>query len=106
MGDSLSQKKRILNMLHACWPGEVSALSLSKISLQYSARVYDLRRAGWTITNRVEIRNGTKYGFFRLGDPPIARSRELREQRAKTAEMPKQPEPTLLEMPARFDYPD
>jgi hypothetical protein len=100
MGNSLSHEKRIFNLLAASWPSEVPALSLSRISLQYSSRIFALRRKGWTITNRIEIRNGTKYGFFRLVEPPIARSRELRENRLAMAEMPK---PQLAETENLFD---
>ena len=86
-----SQERRILNLLHAAWPGEVPALALSRISLQYSARIFSLRRkSGWKITNRVETRDGVKYGYFRLGEKPTPASRELRikqeEQKSEPAQ--------------------
>jgi hypothetical protein len=61
-----TQEERVLARLVAAYPGEVSALELSAISLQYSARVHSLRAKGIEIGNRVETRNGVKYGFFRL----------------------------------------
>ncbi len=63
---NVSQEERILNLLLESWPGWVSALALSKLSLQYSARVFALRRKGWRIENKVETRNGVKHGSFRL----------------------------------------
>jgi hypothetical protein len=56
---------------------------LARISLQYSARILELRRKGWKIANKVEIRNGVKCGYFRLGDRPVPRSSELRRQKVQ-----------------------
>jgi hypothetical protein len=77
---SHSQRTRILHLLQATWPGWVPATALAKISLQYNSRVLDLRRAGWTITNRVATLNGQKHGSFLLGPPETPRSAELRAQ--------------------------
>ncbi len=73
-----SQEQRTLWTLQAAWPNEVSALELSKISLQYSRVVFCLRKKGWVITNRLEIVNGQKRGFFRLGPKPVPSSAVLR----------------------------
>ena len=77
-----NQEQRILWLLESSWPNEVPALALARISLQYSARIFALRKKGWLITNRVETVDGVKHGFFRLGPRPIPASKELRRQLA------------------------
>jgi hypothetical protein len=57
----------------------VPAPELAKISLQYSARIFSLRRRrGWQIANRVRIVDGKKHGEFRLGSRPVPSNAELR----------------------------
>lgn len=74
-----TQEQRILALLQAAWPGEVSALSLSRIFLRYAARIFALRRKGWKLINRVEFYEGlSKRGWYRLCDPPIDRKGETR----------------------------
>jgi hypothetical protein len=98
MSNSLSQEERILNVLQAAWPNWVPAPQLAKISLQYSARVFSLRKR-FEISNRVEIVNGVRHGFFKLGPHPVPSNRELRAERRATAEMPKpQPAETLFDL--------
>ena len=70
MSDHLSQERRILNLLHATWPEWVPSSRLAQISLQYGARFFSLRKR-FEISNRVEIKNGVRLGFFRLGSHPI-----------------------------------
>ena len=43
---------------------------LAEVSLQYNARVSELREAGFVIISRVEVRDGVKRGFFRLNQCP------------------------------------
>lgn len=75
----LSQEGKILWLLQSAWPGWVPAPELAKISLQYSARIFSLRRRrGWLIENRVRTVDGKKHGEFRLGSKPVASSAELR----------------------------
>jgi hypothetical protein len=66
-----TQAGRILELLSS--GREVSALELSSVSLQYCARVSELREAGCVISNRVQIqRDGTRRGFYKLVcHPPI-----------------------------------
>ena len=60
-----TQCARILELLSA--GREISALELSSVSLQYCARVSELREAGCVISNRVQIqRDGTRRGFYKL----------------------------------------
>jgi hypothetical protein len=102
---SESQEQRILNALHAAWPGEVPAIALSKISLQFCARIFSLRRRGWTITNRIQCRqDGTKCSFYRLGAALMPRSSELRSRDAadkpESKLMPGSPD-LLFDLPER-----
>ncbi len=64
-----AQEHRILWQLQASFPRWTPAPVLSQISLQYNARIFSLRRKGWQIANRVEIRDGVKHGAFRLATP-------------------------------------
>ena len=64
-----SHEDRILWQLQAAFPSWVPALTLSRISLQYNARVFGLRRKGWQIESRVQIVNGVRHGSFRLARP-------------------------------------
>jgi hypothetical protein len=73
-----NQDEKILWTLQAAWPGWVQAPELARISLQYSARIFSLRRKGWVIANKIEFANGVKRGFFRLGPKPVPRNAELR----------------------------
>src|SRR5436309_1721017 len=76
-----SHEDRILWQLQAAFPSWLPALTLSRISLQYNARVFGLRRKGWQIESRVQVVNGVRHGSFRLATPrtfpnPRARSEE------------------------------
>src|SRR5579872_5399434 len=65
MSKKQTQCARVLELLSS--KSEVSALELSSISLQYAARVCELRKTGATIANRVEVKaDGTRHGYYRL----------------------------------------
>jgi hypothetical protein len=64
-----SQEGRILALLQEAWPAWTPAPLLAQISLQYSARMFSLRRKGWLIENQVQIVHGVKHGSFRLAAP-------------------------------------
>ena len=61
-----TQEQRILEILRARGSAWSSALDLAQVSLQYCARISALREAGHVIENKIEIRSGTKCGFYRL----------------------------------------
>jgi hypothetical protein len=82
----LTQEARILLLLQAAFPNWVPAPRLADISLQYSSRIFALRRQGWKISNKIEICGGEKRGYFRLGPVPLPRSRELRASQQKVAD--------------------
>jgi hypothetical protein len=61
-----SQRQQILDLLISADGAEVPASELARISLQYGARISELREAGFVIINRIDASNGVKHGFFRL----------------------------------------
>ena len=64
---SQSQCREILAILQEHRGEFVSAVILSRKSLQYSSRIFTLRRLGYKIVNRVEhVPGGGKHGFFKL----------------------------------------
>jgi hypothetical protein len=85
MAGSTSQKQRILNLLAAAWPEWTPAPSLARISLQYCARISELREQGWEICNRTEWKDGARHGFYRLGSQPLPSNKEIRANRAELA---------------------
>lgn len=60
-----TQRQQILEVLIAT-EGEVPSVALSRISLQYNARVKELRQLGFHITSRVERQSGQVHGFLQL----------------------------------------
>jgi hypothetical protein len=103
-----SQSARILTLLES--KPEVSSRELSAISLQYCARIAELRDAGAVISNRLEIqRNGVRHGFYRLvyRPPIIERVSNLEPQRKPPNSAPgslfPENEPYKVET---FQYPD
>jgi hypothetical protein len=64
-GARKNQRQQILDKLVAAqtW---VPAPELASVSLQYSARIRELRLEGYAIENRVKIAGGRKLGAFRL----------------------------------------
>jgi hypothetical protein len=99
-----AQEHRILWQLQASFPRWTPAPVLSQISLQYNARIFSLRRKGWQIANRVEIRDGVKHGAFRLATPgtfPNPRPRLVSgpsELKKQGTEPRQQPQPALPAM--------
>jgi hypothetical protein len=66
-----TQASRILVLLES--KPEVSSRELGAISLQYCARIAELRDLGAVISNRIAVQpNGVRHGFYRLvSRPPI-----------------------------------
>jgi hypothetical protein len=61
-----TQCGKLLALLDAAKGRWVSAVELSKISLEYSARIQELRKHDLRIENRVERIGRIKHGYFRL----------------------------------------
>jgi hypothetical protein len=98
--DTKSQRGRILAKLIAA-RGWVSALELSSISLQYSARLFEIRhKLGIAIESRITIVDGVKHGEFRwAGTGVTAEAGRLARAREWIAMARTEPtEPTLFDM--------
>lgn len=68
-----NQRQRVLELLIAACGSEVPSPELAQISLQYCARISELREEGFVIISRVEIHDGVKHGSFRLQQCPPGR---------------------------------
>jgi hypothetical protein len=66
-----NQRQRILERLISARGGEVPSPELARLSLQYCARISELRDEGFVIISRVEVHDGVKCGFFRLHECPV-----------------------------------
>lgn len=68
MGTSSTQRDAILAVLLRDRGHWVRALDLSKISLQYASRIWEIRdRLGFAVDNDVQIQtDGTKHGRYRI----------------------------------------
>ena len=64
---------------------------LAQISLQYSARFFSLGKR-FEISNRVEIVNGVRHGFFRAGAASGSEQSRIARKSAQRQKMPK-PQP-------------
>lgn len=97
-----TQRDRILARLVAARGGWVSSAELSLISLQYGARVFEIKnKLGLKIENRTKTVNGTKHGEFRLVTGPTAepdRMAKAREWIAGARAEPAEPKATLFDM--------
>src|SRR5260221_4277512 len=67
---STIQSEKILGLLraaHGAWVPlpEILALGIA----QYNARIFDLRRQGFTIENRTEVVGNERHSWFRLVSP-------------------------------------
>ena len=74
-----TQRQRILDLLLSARGRDVPSLALSRISLQYGARVKELRGLGFKIQNRTERRSGKVCGYFRLQGGYGRQARETTE---------------------------
>ena len=66
MSGRQSQRARILAILIAAGDAEVPSVELSHVSLQYGARLKELRSLGFRIVSRTERHGGMVKGFFHL----------------------------------------
>jgi hypothetical protein len=98
-----TQSARILALLES--KPEVSSRDLSAISLQYCARIAELRDAGAVIANRVEVqRSGVRHGFYKLvyRPPIIERVSSHEPQRKPLSSAPG----SLFQDSEGYQYPD
>ena len=64
-----SQAGRILKLLIDANGEWIPLLEIFKVAKQYSARIFELRAAGFAIENRIEAVDGVRHSWFRL---PVA----------------------------------
>lgn len=71
MGGAPSQSDRILDCLQAHLGEWVEMPRLAAISGSYviHSRISDLRERGCNISNRTEMKNGSRHSFYRLEAP-------------------------------------
>ncbi|MGC2331872.1 MAG: hypothetical protein WA581_10485 [Candidatus Acidiferrales bacterium] len=77
-----TQRAHILRLLIDARGAWVPAPEIAGCAMQYNARVFELRKLGFTIENRTETVNGVRHSWFRLvppsenfvADPPPASS--------------------------------
>jgi len=86
---------------------EVSSRELSAISLQYCARIAELRDAGAVISNRVEVqRSGVRHGYYKLVyRPPIIERVSNHERKPPSSAPGLFPDGELPKVET-FQYPD
>jgi hypothetical protein len=66
MTSRASQRERILELLLAARGDWVSLPQVQACAAQYNARVFELRRLGYRITNRTREVDGRRHSWFRL----------------------------------------
>lgn len=65
-----SQVQEILEVLLSAQGAEVPLKHIMNCAAQYSRCIHDLRRKGFKIINRTEMRNGVKHSWYRLQSSP------------------------------------
>src|SRR5450755_1642505 len=71
MTSRASQRERILELLSAARGNWVSLPKITECAAQYNARIFELRRLGFRITNRTREINGDRHSWFRLESIPV-----------------------------------
>lgn len=70
MSSHASQCGRILGVLRAARGAWVPLPKIVECAAQYNARIFELRRVGYRITNRTREVDGERHSWFRLESPP------------------------------------
>ena len=65
-----TQRSAILNLLISARGDWVSLLQIKREACQYNARLYELRRLGFRITNKIREIDGVRMPWFRLESLP------------------------------------
>ncbi len=81
-----SQRRQILSVLSAARGGWVSLPKITECAAQYNARIFELRRLGFRITNRTREVDGRRQSWFRLESAPTGASspRQTEDSRVGT----------------------
>jgi|ERR1035438_10069137 hypothetical protein len=67
-----NQCSKILGLLIAAHGSWVSLLDIKECGAQYNARIYELRRLGFGIENRISEVDGVRKSWFRLKSIPTS----------------------------------
>jgi hypothetical protein len=65
-----NQRSKILGLLIAARGDWVSLLSIKECGAQYNARIFELRRLGFGIENKIRDVEGKRCSWFRLESSP------------------------------------
>jgi hypothetical protein len=65
-----SQRSQILGLLIAARGDWVPLLTIRDCAVQYNARIFELRRLGFRIENKIREVDGVRRSWFRLQSPP------------------------------------
>jgi len=84
MTSRASQRERILELLLAARGNWVSLPHVQACAAQYNARVFELRRLGYRITNRTRDVQGQRHSWFRL-EVDVRSPQEIENLRVATA---------------------
>jgi hypothetical protein len=68
--DRKSQRSEILRAFLNAPGREVALPELLQIAAQYSARIFELRKQGFRITNRIKVVDGVRHSWFKLESSP------------------------------------
>jgi hypothetical protein len=81
MSARATQRGQILGLLIAARGDWVSLPKITECAAQYNARIFELRRLGFRITNRIREVNGHRHSWFRLESIPadIRNRQEFRD---------------------------
>ena len=107
-----NQSQQILEVLLSAEGAEIPLTQIMGFAAAYTRCIHGLRRRGYKIINRVEVRNGVKYSWYRLdsspaetsGPEPAGKKSSRAEPRIQPPPPANKPEPLSLfpDMPAVF----
>jgi hypothetical protein len=83
-----NQCSKILGLLIAARGSSVSLLDIKECGAQYNARIYELRRKGFGIENRISEVDGVRRSWFRLTSSPVNESQSKSAPPAKEISFP------------------
>ena len=89
-----SQQSQILGLLTAARGDWVSLLAIKSCAAQYNSRIFELRRLGFRIANKIREVDGVRMSWFRLESAPAPV--------VTTVDTPQQPKEVELEKPGSF----
>lgn len=66
MSDRKTQREAILGLLVSARGGWIELPEIMRLAAQYGARIFELRRLGFKIENKVSDIGGVRHSWFRL----------------------------------------